>query len=289
MVNQETKDLMFKAQKNEITEHHIYNKLADSIKDVENKKILRQIASDEMRHYKFWKTHTKKDIKPNMLKVWWYFFISKVFGLTFGITLMERGEDVAQKNYQKLKKHVQGVGKIEKEEHAHEFELISMIGEKKLEYVGSMVLGLNDALVELTGAISGLTLAFQNIRLVAIAGLVTGIAASLSMAASEYLSTKAEGEIKNPFSAAFYTGIAYIVTVFVLIAPYFVFKNLFVALTWTIILAILVILVFTYYMSVVKNYDFKRRFLEMTLISLGVAGLSFLIGMMVNTFLGVKI
>jgi VIT1/CCC1 family predicted Fe2+/Mn2+ transporter len=46
--------------------------------------------------------------------------------------------------------------------------------------------------VELTGALSGLTLAFRNTRLIAMAGLITGIAASLSMAGSEYLATKSE-------------------------------------------------------------------------------------------------
>ena len=68
-----------------------------------------------------------------------------------------------------------------------------MIREKQLDYVGSIVLGLNDALVELTGALAGLTLALQNTRLIAIAGLITAIAASFSMAASEYLSNKSDG------------------------------------------------------------------------------------------------
>lgn len=288
MVNENVKQLMLKAQKTEITEHHIYLKLAAATKDTENKKILEHIARDEMRHYKFWKKHTKTDIEPNMLKVWWYFIISQILGLTFGIKLMEKGEAIAQKNYQELAKHIPEVQRIEQEEHAHEFKLIEMIGEKKLEYVGSMVLGLNDALVELTGAISGLTLAFQSTKIVGVAGLVTGIAASMSMAASEFLSTRAEGDKKDAGAAAFYTGIAYIITVFILIAPYFILQNPFIALTATIFLAIIIIFLFTYYMSIAKNYNFKKRFLEMALISLGVATLSFFIGMAANAFLGVN-
>ena len=47
-----------------------------------------------------------------------------------------------------------------------------------------MVLGLNDALVELTGTIAGLTFVLTNTTLIAMAGIITGIAATLSMAAS---------------------------------------------------------------------------------------------------------
>jgi VIT1/CCC1 family predicted Fe2+/Mn2+ transporter len=86
-------------------------------------------------------------------------------------------------------------------------KLISLIDEERLKYVSSMVLGLNDALVELTGALTGLTLALQNPRLIAIVGFITGIAASMSMAASEYLSTKQEDTEKNPLKASVYTGL----------------------------------------------------------------------------------
>src|SRR5574341_282925 len=104
-----------------------------------------------------------------------------------------------------------------REEDMHEQKLLAMLDEEHLHYVGSVVLGLNDALVELTGALAGLTLALQNTELIALTGLITGIAASLSMAASEYLSTRSEETEKHPFRAAVYTGIAYIITVTLLI------------------------------------------------------------------------
>jgi len=104
---------------------------------------------------------------------------------------------------------------------------IDMIDEERLRYVGSMVLGLNDALVELTGALAGLTLALQNTRLVAMTGLITGVAGSLSMAASEYLSTKSEGGVKEPFRASVYTGFAYVLTVIFLILPYLLLIDLY--------------------------------------------------------------
>ena len=52
-----------------------------------------------------------------------------------------------------------------------------------------------------------LTLAMQNTRLIALSGLITGIAATLSMASSEYLSSKSEGR-PDAFKSATYTGIS---------------------------------------------------------------------------------
>lgn len=116
---------------------------------------------------------------------------------------------------------------IVKDEDEHEKQLIDLIDEERLRYVGSMVLGLNDALVELTGALAGLTFALRNTHVVAMAGLITGVAASLSMAASEYLSTKSEEGAKNPLKASVYTGSAYVLTVLFLIFPYLFFTNLY--------------------------------------------------------------
>jgi VIT1/CCC1 family predicted Fe2+/Mn2+ transporter len=164
-----------------------------------------------------------------------------------------------------------------------------MIDEERLKYIGSVVLGLNDALVELTGTLAGLTFALQNARLVGVAGLITGIAASLSMGASEYLSTKAEGGEKNPLKASVYTGFAYVLAVIVLILPFLTLGNPFISLLIALAGAILLILVFTFYFSVVREVSFKKRFGEMVAISLGVAGLSFLIGLAVRQFLGIEI
>ena len=166
---------------------------------------------------------------------------------------------------------------------------IDMIDEERLRYVGSMVLGLNDALVELTGALAGLTLALQNTRLVAMTGLITGVAGSLSMAASEYLSTKSEGGVKEPFRASVYTGFAYVLTVIFLILPYLLLIDLYSCLGLTILNAVVVIFIFTFYISVSRDLSFRKRFLEMALISLGVAVLTFAIGFIIRIFLNIEI
>ena len=288
-ISQELKEQLLGYQRCEITEHHIYRRLAATIKSPENKKVLEKIAADELRHYHEWKAHTQQDVKPNRFTIWKYFWISRIFGFTFGIKLMERGEEGAQENYGRLQERIPEAAAIARDENEHEQALIDLLDEERLRYTGSIVLGLNDALVELTGALAGLTLALQDTKLIALTGSITGIAAALSMGASEYLSTKSDEDDKDPIKASIYTGSAYVVTVLVLILPYLFLQNYYLCLACTLAAAIAIIGFFTYYISVAKDVPFKRRFFEMAGLSLGVATLSFFIGLVMRTFLGVDI
>lgn len=289
-ISQEVSGILDDFQNNEITEHRIYLKLAEKEKDSHNRDILERIAADELKHYNIIKKFTGKEFEPDRRRIMWYSAMAGVFGLTFTIKLMEKGENRAQSGYLKVREKFPEISDILADEERHELELAGMINEERLGYMGSVVLGLNDALVELTGALAGFSFALQNTSLIGSIGLITGIAAALSMAASEYLSEKADGSgEKDPFRAASYTGGAYIMTVFLLILPYFIFENYAVALAFAIITGIIIIFVFNFYISVAKDLDFKRRFTEMAAISLGVAALSFMIGAIVRIVFGVDI
>jgi vacuolar iron transporter family protein len=288
-LNEDMRKKLILFQQTEITEYHIYKRLAKRIKSGENAKILNQIAEDELRHYNGWKKYTNEEVKPNWLNVWFYYVVSMIFGFTFGVKLMEMGEEAAQKNYDAVAPIIPEARQYEHEEDQHEQQLLSMLDEERLQYAGSVVLGLNDALVELTGALAGLTLALQNTQLIALSGLITGIAASLSMAASEYLSTRSEQTTKNPVRAAVYTGIAYILTVALLVMPYLLFDNYILDLVITLTTGVIIIAVFNYYISVAKGESFRARFLEMAGLSLGVALFSFVIGYFIRIWLGIEI
>jgi len=275
-------------QRNEITEYHMYMWLSRVVKDKENAAILERIGKEEKAHYEIWKKYTNIEVKPNLFRAKWFYYISKIFGITFGIKLMEHGEENAQKAYAEYLTDIPEAKRIMDEEDAHEHELIGLINEERLQYVGSIVLGLNDALVELTGALAGLSLALQNTRIIAMAGLISGIAAGFSMAAAGYLSQKAEEGSKNAIKSATYTGVAYFITLFLLIAPYLLLSNYMVCLGLTIGIAILIIYVFNYYISVAKDLNFKHRFLEMTIISLVVSAITFGVSYFVKKALGVS-
>ena len=275
-------------QRNEITEYEIYLNLAKTEKLQANREILQKIALDEKKHYDFWKRYTKEDIKPIKRKIFFFVWVARILGLTFGIKLMEKGENKAQVKYATVLTDVPEAQSIIDDEDAHEQKLINLLHEEKLNYVGSIVLGLNDALVELTGALAGLSFGLQNTKLIAFAGLITGIAAGFSMAAAEYLSQKHE-EAEHPFKSALYTGLAYFFTVGILILPYLILNNYLACLSITIVLALLIILFFNYYISVAKDLPFKRRFTEMALISLGVSAITFGVSVLIKKYFGINL
>jgi VIT1/CCC1 family predicted Fe2+/Mn2+ transporter len=287
-LGQDVRERLLTYQENEITEHHIYSRLAKAIDSPENSRILSDIAEDELRHYHDWREYTQQDVEPDRWRIWKYYMISRIFGFTFGIKLMEQGEEGAQESYAELAGVIEEASRIAEEESSHEDHLIDMLDEERLRYTGSIVLGLNDALVELTGALAGLTLALQNTDLIALTGSITGIAAALSMGASEYLSTRAEDSTKHPVRASLYTGGAYLMTVILLILPYLLLDNYFVCLACALAAAVAIIGLFNYYVAVAKDEPFKERFLEMAGLSFGVASFSFFIGFVIRRFLGIE-
>ncbi|GAK37730.1 VIT1/CCC1 transporter family protein [Bacteroides graminisolvens] len=274
-------------QEDEITSSIVYAKLAHIVKDSENKKTLLQIAAEEKAHYEILKRHTGKEVAPNRWRIFKYYWLARILGLTFAIKLMEKEERDAQEVYARYPEYPE-LEKLGRDEEVHEQKLIGLINEEKLEYMGSVVLGLNDALVEFTGALAGFTLALSNAPLIALTGSITGIAAALSMASSEYLSTKSEeGDSKHPVKAAVYTGIAYIITVVALVAPFIFIENVLVALGLMLVMALTIIALFNYYYAVARGESFKKRFLEMAILSFTVAGISFLIGYALKTLTGI--
>lgn len=271
-------------QRNEMTESIVYAKLANVEKNPENKKVLQRIAAEEASHAEILRNYTGMSVKPDSARVHKFYFLARVFGVTFAVKLMERGENSAQENYSAYPE----LERLVKDEEEHERLLIGMINEERLSYMGSVVLGLNDALVEFTGALAGFTLALNDASLIALTGSITGIAAALSMASSEYLSTKSEGGTdKHPVKASVYTGVAYLITVSLLVSPFIMFANVLLSLGVMLLFALLIIAIFNYYYSVAKDESFKKRFLEMAALSFGVAGVSFLIGYLLKVLTGI--
>ena len=289
-VSKKAMKIIRKMQQNELNESCIYSAIAKRTKNVHNRNTLRRLANEEKKHYNIWKGYTRLSLKPNKLKVFWYTAIATIFGFTFAVKLMEKGEAGAQKEYALLEQEVTESKRIRQEEEEHEEALLKILDEERLQYVGSMVLGMNDALVELTGSLAGFTFALQNTRLVALSGLIIGISATLSMASSEFLAARSEGR-KDAFKSCAYTGIAYLITVILLILPYLLFSNaqFLYALFTMLAIVVAIIAVFTYYISVAKDEKFAPKFIEMSLISIGVAIVSFAVGILAKKFLGIEV
>ncbi|MGV8095765.1 MAG: VIT1/CCC1 family protein [Mangrovibacterium sp.] len=285
----ETRKQIIIAQRNEIIEYHIYKRLAKSTKDAANSSVLEKIATDELHHYRIWKSYTGRDVDPDQWSIRKFYWIARIFGLTFGVKLMEKEEENAQVNYYEIGQEIPEANEIEKDEREHENQLIALLKEDKLEYIGSIVLGLNDALVEILGTLAGLTFALQNTKLVALAGIIAGIAGALSMSSSAYLSAKSEGKHEGAFKSAVFTGIAYLFAVVFLVAPYLIFTSPFVALIIAVLDSILVVLVYSYYISVANDQPFRKRFSEMVILSTVVGLISFGLGYLVRILFGIEV
>jgi VIT1/CCC1 family predicted Fe2+/Mn2+ transporter len=116
------------------------------------------------------------------------------------------------------------------------------------------------------------------------------------MAASEFLATKEEDSNRSPSKAALFTGMSYIITVFMLVIPYLMLGNdsqiIFglaphiQALVITFIIGILIIALFNFYVSVAQDNSFNRKFIEMIFILSIVTIISFLIGWILRESFG---
>ncbi len=280
MNDKDFKKMILELQINEITGREIYLNLSKNIKDPHNKALILEIANEELVHYNIYKRYTAEDVKPDKKKVIFYTILSKIFGYIFTIRLLEREEDRSLEILlnPEIADSVIDTKEIREQEEEHEERLISMLDEEKVSYISSIILGLNDALVEITGSLAGFTFAMQNTRIIALSGLITGIAASLSMAFSQYLAEKSAGK-HNYIKASLYTGITYFITVLLLVSPFLIFPdNMYgTALALTLFIVIIVIFIFTFYISIVKKVNFRQRFVEMLSISMGVTIFSFLL------------
>lgn len=283
-------NIIKRMQQAELDEYYIYKGIAKRAakKDKPNADILNRIANEELKHYQIWRTYTHQNNKPKRFKVFWYIMLATLFGFTFAVKLMEKGETIAQEEYASMEHEVPESTIIRQQEEEHEEALLQMLNEERLQYVGSMVLGMNDALVELTGSLAGFAAALQNAHLVALSGLIIGISATISMASSEFLSARSEGR-KDAFKSCCYTGIAYLVTVALLITPYLVFDSYITALIIMMIVVFMEIAAFSYYLAVARDEKFLPKFAELGIISFAAMIIALLVSLFAKRVLNLDI
>lgn len=279
-------------QQDELDGGAFYERLAEFVRDDAEKERLRGFAKDEYHHAVTFARYSEdtRPAHPNRLRVDRLVAFARLMGYTFTIKRLEKTEDRNIEDYRSKIDAIPELGDILADEERHEQTLLGMLDEERLHYVGDIVLGMNDALVELTGSLAGYTLAMQNTHVIAMAGLITGISATLSMASSGYLSSREAGN-KDAAKSSLYTGVAYLVTVALLIIPYLLLPAgaYMTALAVMLVIALLIIAGFNYYVAVAKERPFRRNFLQMAAISLSVAAISFFVGLLVKQVLHINI
>ena len=276
---------IYRAQQMEITEYVLYHKLSRMVKEQANRDVLSRIADEELVYYERWRGVTGNDVPPNATEISVYYWMARIFGIIF---MMRLRDFFIKRAYASLADIVPESTRIVEEDISSIAAFRSVMDEERLHYMGALVLGLNDAIIEITGAIAGFTFALRSTTVIALAGLITGVAGALSMSSSEYLEKQSESNAPNPVKAAAYTGGAYLVTGIILVAPYLLFSNYLVSLVVMLLLALIIIFFFSFYSTFLFDQKFRSRFPQMLLMSFGVAFVSFLIGSVLRVMLHVN-
>ena len=163
-----TKNLLT-LQRDETTLCEVYRRLAGLEKDPVRRRTLLRIMQDERRHCEVLRSRTGRTVTPDPKRVLWYVGMVRVLGRAFVVRQMEQCEKGTAASYSRYPEREEFV-RIASEERRHGEELTTLAGGMRLCYISSVVLGLNDALVEFTGALAGFTLALNEPRLPAPSG-----------------------------------------------------------------------------------------------------------------------
>lgn len=281
-------NVLVNAQRFEATEYEIYQRLLKIKKNEKNRQVFESLAQGSKKHAEYWEKITGVKVAPSKFKILIYIMIFRIFGLAFGTRFMEQSEKKAEKMITEIIKIYPEHSWILAEEKIHEQKLFSLIDEDRLHYLGSVALGANDAIVSTVGTAAGLSIALSSVHLIGMTSIISGATAALSMSASSYISTLSEKtNNKKPILAGVYTGITYIITVIILVIPYFVVEERYPALFVTLFVSTIIIALLSFYLSIIQQASFLKRFLQNVSLSIGIAIISFIIGYLVNVLFGV--
>lgn len=267
----------------EYKDHLVYLKLSERETDSGRKKILEQLSQQEEKHFLFWKEILDGyNPKPHLFLQIFILILRYVFGITFTVKYMERNEKRMIAIYRSIRSQFDGEAGTQLEEmiadeEKHEDFFIGQIDEGVVKYLGFIVLGLADAIIEITGVHAGFLGVTSSTTMAGVAGLIVGFAAAISMATAAYLQAKQDTE-RNSFTSAMITGFSYILAVVLLAFPYFLFNSMLAAFIASLIMAVLLTAYFTFFTAVIFERNFGKEFLESTLLTLGTALATYLFG-----------
>ncbi|MGD0318743.1 MAG: hypothetical protein ABSB56_03490 [Nitrososphaerales archaeon] len=277
----------------EFTDAKLYERLSKTVSSASPfAGVLMQLSATEHRHCEFWKKYApEEEPKMDRLKLYWILLLRRVLGLTFASRFLDRHESSVVKEYRALAGLIPEADKAAFEEmvadeQEHEKEFAQKIESSAIRYISFVVLGLADALVEITGIHAGSLGIYNLTEYAGLAGVTAGAAASLAMASAAFAQAK-QGFQGSAKLSAVYTGISYFITAIILAAPYFLTPSMIYALGTSLFLAVVILALISYYSTVISGKPFLRDFLEMLLIMFGVTVALYLFGHFIRVSTGI--
>ena len=284
----------------EYADHQLYKELAGREKDRGNREALVKLADHEYEHYLFWKKFLP-EYQPalNPFFLAGFRLMRRVCGLTFTVKFLERHERATIEEYKDVVSGLSGgdkarLEKIIAEEDEHEKFFISQIQETIIKYIGSVALGLADAIVEITGVHAGFLGVTNSTLFAGISGLIVGISAAISMSSAAYLQAKQDPSMRGSsgrrlaWKSAVITGISYILSVVMLAIPYFLTHNMIYAFMFSVMAGMSLIAFLSFYSAVVFDRRFWREFLETVGLMLATAAITFVLGAFLGNVFGLQ-
>jgi VIT1/CCC1 family predicted Fe2+/Mn2+ transporter len=276
----------------ELLDHELYARLAARERNERNRKLLEELARDELRHHLFW-SKLAGPVRLGLrdrLKLRLLLSLSRLAGKTFTIKLLERGEAKTLDGYRRAAAELGGelaveLAKVIEDEERHESELAGSLDELAVRQLGSIALGVSDAIIELTGVLAGFAGYTGSPLQVAAAGLIVGVSAALSMAAAAYSQAKHERG-KNPRTTATFTGLFYMLTVLALVAPLLLGAPASIGVALSLACALAILAAFSFYSAVVMERPFLREYLENAAVIMAVSLVGYAFGQIVKELTG---
>lgn len=279
----------------EFTDSVLYERLAETLDNQSPfAAVLRRLSATEHRHYEFWKKYVpNEEPKIGRFKVYWVLLLRRILGLTFASRYLDRHEASVVKEYKALggmipESDKTSFSEMVADEQEHEKEFAQEIQTSAIQYISFVVLGLADALVEISGIHAGSLGIYDKTEIAGLAGVVAGAAASLAMASAAYAQAK-QGFHGSARRSAVYTGVSYFISAIFLATPYFLTSSMVYALGSSLSLAVVIVAFITYYSTVISNKPFLRDFLEILAIMFGATIALYIFGYFVGMRLGVKV
>lgn len=294
IVSQELAGLAAESAQDEYADRSVYLALSRREKNPEFKKALENIANGEQSHFEFWKTYAPDvQVSAKKLRMYVIVFIRIILGLTFTLKLMERHEGKLHTRYRMIAESIPAEDKsrfqaMMDSEEGQEGLLIGKIQENRVKYMSFIVLGLADAVVEISGIHAGSLGIYGRTELAGLAGIIAGMAASIAMGTAAYAQAK-QGFQGSAKWSAIYTGVSYMITAIFLALPYFLTGNMAAALVTSLVVGVILVATMTFYDTVISQRPFKRQFGEISGIILAASVALFFIGTVVGQYLGVRI
>ncbi len=279
----------------EYSDYALYDRLSKTVDSVSPfAAALQQLSATEHKHYEFWKKYVP-DEEPRVAtaKVYWVLLLRRIFGLTFASRYLDRHEAKVVEEYKSLANLIPGADRqafdeMVADEEDHEKAFAQKIESSAITYISFVVLGLADALVEITGIHAGSLGIYARTEIAGLAGVIAGAAASLAMASAAFVQAK-QGFKGSARLSATYTGVSYFITAVILAAPYFLTANMISALSASLFLAVVILALTTYYSTVISEKPFLRDFAEILGIMFAVTIILYAFGYFVRVETGITV